>query len=118
MKLTKENATFVGSYTEEGEEKTVSFREQVLVAEAQGILFECPKCAGSHQVLCWFSNPRNAPVVPATAFPRPGRWTFSGDTVETLTLTPSVDLSLVDADHPASDQRCYGHGFVTNGEAV
>lgn len=118
MKLTDLEPSFVGNYREhEGPRGDgVSHFRLPSVEGAQGVLFTCPKCGG-HEVLCWFANPRNAPKVPDAAFPRPGRWTFSGETLDVLTLSPSVDLSGIDKDNPASPSRCYWHGFVQNGEA-
>lgn len=110
MKLTELEAVFVGHYT------PASHRMLESVDGAQGVMFTCPKC-GNHQVLCWFKNPRNALPVPDAAFPRPGRWTFTGDTFDVLTLDPSIDLSRIDGEHPAHPTRCYWHGWVKNGNA-
>lgn len=120
MKLTDLEPTFVGDYhhgTDSPTDRTTYRELGPTVDGAQGVLFICPKC-GNHSILCWFKNPRNAPPVPAEAFPRPGRWTFSGDTFDVLSLTPSVDLSTITPESPASPGRCYWHGFVTNGEAA
>ena len=84
-------------------------------AEADGVMFTCPKCASpekdtsdskrsGHVVLCWFKG-----HVPDSASPGPGRWTFSGNTMEDLTLNPSVFLNGV---------GCGWHGFVKNGDAT
>ena len=64
-------------------------------------------------------NPRGGvPVVPTESFPKMKfRWTATGDTIDTLTLSPSVDLSKIPPEDPASPERCYWHGFVQNGEA-
>lgn len=110
-KLVDLEPEFVGRYAATGHWRLDS------VEGAQGILFVCPKC-GNHSVLCWFKNPRNAPQVPDDAFPRPGRWTFSGDTFDVLTLEPSVDLSVVNEKNPIHPSRCYWHGFIRNGEAT
>lgn len=114
MKLTDLDAVFVGMY-----QKTLitSYQELRSVEGAQGVLFVCPKCQ-NHSILCWFKNPRNSQPVPEDAEPKPGRWTFTGDTIDTLTLTPSVDISKVDAQNPASETRCYWHGFIQNGDAT
>lgn len=118
MKLTDLEATFVGRYhAGTGPADPTSYFQLDSVDGAQGVLFVCPKCQ-KHSVMCWFTNPRNAPVVPDTAFPRPGRWLFSGDTLDALTLSPSVDLSKIDAENPAHPSRCYWHGFVTSGQAA
>jgi hypothetical protein len=112
MRLAELEATFVGEYNAQG-----GFRELPTVEGAQGLLFICPKCQ-NHSVLVWFKNPRNAPVVPIDALPKPGRWSFSGDTINTVSLVPSVDLSKIDTEHPASPCRCYWHGFVKDGDAT
>jgi hypothetical protein len=116
VKLADLEPTFLGQYREDDGGRA-SYRQLDSVEGAQGVLFICPKC-GNHSVLCWFVNPRNAPRVPDSAFPRPGRWTFSGDTFDVLTLTPSVDLSQVTDENPKHPSRCYWHGFLTNGEAI
>jgi hypothetical protein len=82
--------------------------------EADGVMFTCPLCASDsvdtsdgkrsgHVVLCWFVG-----KVPTDASPGPGRWTFSGSTIEDLTLNPSVFLNGV---------GCGWHGWVKNGDA-
>lgn len=123
MRLLDLDAEFVGEYHERG------YRRFNHIEGAQGVLFQCPVCAvgkepgeevddltgerrrffrGAHYVLCWFSNPRNAPAVPADAFPRPGRWQATGETIDTLTLSPSVLLQ----------SGCGWHGWVKNGDAA
>lgn len=110
MKLTELEATFVGKYHEGTDPAdSTSHDELDSVEGAQGVMFVCPEC-GNHSVLCWFKNPRNAPIVPDSAFPKPGRWTFTGETIETLTLAPSVDLSV-------GGVGCLWHGWVKNGDA-
>jgi hypothetical protein len=113
MKLTELEPFFIGEY--QTKDSGVSYRQLASVDGAQGILFICPKC-GNHSILCWFKNPRNAPLVPDEAFPRPGRWTLTGDTFDVLTLSPSIDLSVIDENNPKSESRCYWHGFVENGD--
>lgn len=102
-KLIDLEATFIGAYEHEH-----GWHERMAVDGAQGVQFICPKC-GNHSIVCWFSNPRNAAPVPDAAFPRPGRWAFTGDTIETLTLHPSIDLSGSDG--------CKWHGSVKDGVA-
>lgn len=112
MKLFALEATFIGRYNHDDR----SHYHLPSVEGAQGLLFICPKCQ-NHSVICWFANPRNAPTVPDDAFPGPGRWTLAGDTIDTLSLHPSVDLSKINDKHPAHPGRCYWHGWVANGEA-
>jgi hypothetical protein len=114
-KLIDLEPTFLGNYhVGTGPADPTSYHQLQSVDGAQGVMFTCPKC-GDHQVLCWFTNPRNAPMVPPDAHPLPGRWSFSGDTFDVLTISPSIDLSRIDAKNPAHPSRCYWHGFVENG---
>jgi hypothetical protein len=112
MRLSQLEATFVGKLT-----PTEGFSYLPNAEGAQGLLFLCPLCfaanhgsCGTHSVLCWFSNPRNAPAVPPEVSPKPGRWQFTGDSIEDVTLSPSVHLS-----DPAG---CGWHGWVKNGFAA
>lgn len=80
------------------------------LAQAQGIMFLCPKCwvankgpVGTHCVLVWFRD-RN---VPAACQPTP-RWAVSGTGFSDLTTSPSIHLRT----------GCCWHGFVTNGQAT
>jgi hypothetical protein len=73
----------------------------------QGVGFECPHCR-SVRLCVWFANPicPNPPVDPAAANLRQAthghladhhmgdqHWQRTGDTFETLTLSPSIDCS-------------------------
>lgn len=117
MKLSDLEATFVGKYSpasiDDGKAISESYCELPTVEGAQGLLFICPKC-GNHSILCWFKNPRNAPAVPIETYPKPGRWEFGGDEINSITLTPSVDLSQGKNDKDS----CLWHGFVKNGDAA
>jgi hypothetical protein len=81
-----------------------------------GMTFACPHCAalnpgvvergGPVQFLgVWFANPADGkpPTDGATHL-----WERSGDSFETLTLSPSVDAS----------ESGHWHGFIRNGEIV
>lgn len=83
------------------------------VAEAQYVQFLCPACyrknngpVGTHMVGVGFSDrglldhqgSRNSAG-------EPSRWAVSGDRLDNLTLSPSIDC------------KCW-HGFVTNGEVT
>lgn len=88
------------------------------MAEAQGLLFLCPKCfatnngpVGTHSILCW-SRSRG---VPDAIQPAPGRWTWTGTGFDDVTF---------DGDPPGSarsilltGEGCGWHGFITAGEA-
>lgn len=105
--------------TEIRDSELASHREGTF-AEAQGVLFLCPKCftanggaVGTHSVLCW-SRSRG---VPDSVRPKPGRWTLQGTSIDDLTLdgdpvgnARSVLLT--------SDGGCAWHGFVNNGDAT
>ncbi len=87
------------------------------LAEAQGLQFLCPKCyaekgsrPGVHSIICWFRGRG----VPDDEFPKPGRWTPSGDSLTNLSFVPG------DPPHATSvllTGGCGWHGYVTNGEA-
>lgn len=76
------------------------------VPERKGIAvyFNCP-CGCNHPVSVSFKNPLDGgpPPIPERTY-----WQRTGDTFETLTLTPSI-LRL---------SGCRWHGFITNGEIV
>ena len=122
MRLRDLDAEFVGQYTVG---PPITYRRQGdTIAGAQGVLFQCPKCAtgletgeeegrgfvrGAHYIMVWFSNPQNAPPVPPDAIPTPARWSMAGDTLDTLTLSPSILLP---------GEGCQWHGYVQNGGLV
>lgn len=88
------------------------FRHDATFAEADGIMFLCPKCwkanggpVGTHSVICW------APKVPLTTYPVPGRWNLVG--------TGFADLSLVAGSSSVKlAGGCNWHGHVTAGEVT
>lgn len=89
------------------------FHKVETLAEAQGLLFLCPKCyganagpVGTHSVLAWFKGRG----VPDDAEPGPGRWEPSGTGFPDLTLNPSVDIT--------GFMSCNWHGWIQNGEAT
>lgn len=74
-----------------------------------GLVFLCPICKGTkqnnpddhcHHVGVRFSNPLDG----APAYPR--GWHRTGETLETITLAPSIMML----------DGCKWHGFVENGE--
>jgi len=71
----------------------------------QGVVFLCPKCK-DHYLGVWFVNPVDGKEPWAGGSGH--RWTRAGDTFETLTLTPSIQIVL----------GCKWHGFITKGEAI
>lgn len=101
-----------------GKPDGTSWRRQESAVGAQGILFICPGCAGGHAVVVWFLNPIGASAAPPPFTPV-ARWQREGDSLDNLTLRPSLN-----ADHkqwyPCQQQPCndcHWHGYVTNGIA-
>ena len=72
-----------------------------------GVIFLCPCCVGTDReryLFTLFKNPVDGgPPAPPEGSPR---WTRTVDSFETLTLSPSIDVS-------ASG---HWHGFIQNGE--
>lgn len=77
------------------------------VADAHGVMFECPKCH-NHSVLVWF---KDRPQLHGAWEPL-ARWTATGHTLHDLTLTPSINL-----DTPGAT-GCKWHGWLMNGDAA
>lgn len=115
------NGRFIGDYNRESK----TYHELESMIGAQGVMFQCPKCAqgkpitesdegylcvpGAHYVICWFRNPKNARPVPDDIDPGPGRWTAWGDNIANLTLTPSINLP---------GKGCGWHAYVRDGIAT
>lgn len=82
----------------------------VTIAEADGIVFVCPKCfaangnqrPGVHSIICW------RPRVPADVTPGPGRWEFIGTCLDDLSLVAGSSSVLLMGG-------CNAHFFVRNG---
>lgn len=128
MRLRELGAEFIGRYRVENGH--VCHTRQDTLEGAQGVMFQCPKCAdglergeedgrqffrGAHYVICWFRNPRGAEPVPADATPGPGRWWAEGTGLDDLTFThgePSMAKSVL------LTAGCGWHGFVENGDAT
>lgn len=119
MKLTELNPRWVGAGGE-----GVSDKDGNPVPERHGVglSFDCPcaSCAAKRtgneesdfylRVFVGFANPLDGGP---PHDPRPGaQWQRTGDTFETLTLTPSIQR------HRVGDGGCDWHGFVTNGEVT
>lgn len=84
------------------------------LAEANGIMFLCPKCytdnggpVGTHRIICWFANHG----IPDDAVPGPGRWNVQCTCIDDLSFVGpganSVKLTV----------GCMWHAYVTNGDA-
>ena len=129
MRLRDLDAEFVGNARVEDGSRC--YRRQDSIEGAQGLSFQCPKCAvgkergeedgrghykGAHYILCWFRNPRGAEKVPDDWTPGPGRWWVeSGTTIDDITFghgePPMAKSVLLTAG-------CGWHGFVEHGEAI
>lgn len=81
----------------------------------QGLLFDCPVHGGEHKIGVPFENPIDGGPKTRRGQGKNGDkwWTRTGETFETLTLTPSLHMKDGDPDDPASPT--HWHGFVTNG---
>lgn len=120
MRLTDLDAHFIGNRTADG-----SFVRMTSLFGAQGVMFQCPKCAEGkergeedgrrfvHSVICWFKTPIGADPVPDDAFPKPGRWNPSGTSLDDLTFVEPGAVSVL-----LTGEGCGWHGFVRNGEAT
>jgi hypothetical protein len=108
MKLTELEPEFLKLESEDTW-RTIS---STLVADADGIIFKCPKCfienngpVGTHSVICWKLH------VPLTIHPKPGRWNLIGYSF--------YDLSIrADSTNSSSIRLggCGAHFFVEAGE--
>jgi hypothetical protein len=74
----------------------------------QGIVFLCPKCK-DHYLGVYFSNPIDGKLPYLREGQNSGHlWSRTGDTFETLSITPSIRV--VDG--------CAWHGYVTAGDII
>lgn len=103
------------------DEKTSEYVDDL--ADAQGIMFQCPRCAagkpveeedgqrfvrGAHSVICWFADRG----VPDERTPGPGRWRPGGTSIDDLTFVGPGSASVL------LTSGCGWHGFVRNGDAA
>lgn len=85
--------------------------EGVSMAEADGIMFLCPRCfaanagsVGTHSVICWRPRvPQHENLV------GPGRWEMTGSGMADLTLVAGSSSVLLTSG-------CRAHFFVKGGE--
>lgn len=129
MRLRDLDAEFIQHIAPNPDMPHGGYRRVGTLEDAQGIVFQCPKCAigcdpgeedgrrfvrGAHYVLCWFRNPRTLPPVADDVDPKPGRWWAVGTGIDDLTFdfgTPPIAKSVLLL------AGCGWHGFVTNGDA-
>lgn len=126
MRLRDLDAHFIGEY-KINSEGCATYRMVEDMRDAQGVMFQCPKCAqgkptgeedgrkfvaGAHSIICWFMHPINSQQVPDEASPKPGRWIAAGTGLDDLTFVgPNAASVLLTGG-------CNWHGFVKNGEAT
>lgn len=82
------------------------------------VQFRCPGCQ-KERIVIPFANPLDGKAPDPSMNFRGVLWTRSGETLETLTLTPSVAFAHVNGGYdgmPRTD--CHWHGWVRNGETV
>jgi hypothetical protein len=126
MKLTDLDPDWIHDY-DLGPPRTYTRSADLSIANAQGIIFLCPKCyaanggeVGTHSVLVWFRG-RGVPdsAEPGATYkpgenpdyPQgrpPARWEATGTGFADLTTKPSIWLK----------SGCGWHGWITNGEAA
>ena len=106
MKLIELNPRFLGAG---GEGITNADGLPAPEREGVGVIFTCPcgKCDEFHECYVPFTNPLDGGS-PIDGHPT---WQRTGDTFETLTLTPSILRSV-------NKGGCGWHGFITNGEVL
>lgn len=75
-----------------------------------GVLFTCPcgRCDAQHDCYVPFTNPLDGGPAVNDGH---ATWTRTGDTFETLTVTPSILRS-------TNRGGCGWHGFITAGEVI
>lgn len=99
-KLTELNAKFIGAG---GPGVFNADMTPATPRSGVGIVMDCP-CGCDSQLYVGFHNPLDGGPALESGSPR---WSRTGDTIETLTLTPSV----------LRKGPCGWHGFITDGEA-
>jgi hypothetical protein len=113
MRLSKLNAQLITRHTLDGR---ITHGPAASLADADGILFLCPKCfrenngpVGTHSCICWFVG-----KVPDSAEPGPGRWNPTGTGIEDLTFVPSLGHEHCSVK---LNGGCEFHFNIVNGEA-
>ncbi len=76
------------------------------ICGGQGVLFDCP--IHGHNLYAPFENPIGGAEIYDPAHPERVRWHREGETIETLTLSPSIRV--------CTPGYCEWHGFIRNGE--
>lgn len=107
MKLTDLDPKFYGMG---GEGISNAEGTPVPARKGMGLIFNCPcgKCNEMRRLAIPFANPLDGGPPYDEKIGRGALWQRTGDTFETLTLTPSI-LRM---------EECKWHGFITNGEII
>lgn len=104
LKLTELNPEWLGRGGEGVYDKD---HNPISYTHGAGISFDCP-CGCEKKIAIMFNNPLDGKRFSN----RNAYWDRSGDTFETLTLSPSI-LNWNIEDHSE-----HWHGFITNGEII
>lgn len=99
MRLADLDARFIGNG---GEGVTDKDGNPVPYRPGVAVVFDCPKCGADHPGCIEFTNPLDGGPPARTDG---HTWQREGDTIDTLTLRPSI-----------LRKDCGWHGFITNGE--
>lgn len=102
MRLTDLNPVFVGG----GGDGISMNGEDVPRREGVGVMLDCPCGAGTCRLYVPFANPLDGGPQHASQ-----GWQRTGDTFETLSLTPSILRRISTCD-------CQWHGYIRNGEII
>ena len=114
MKLVDLNPHWlIAGYREEGD--VMSAAQHDINSEAaqkrhrMGVSFDCPKCERqyNHRLAVYFTNPLDGGPKVWRYGVEEFLWNRSGDTFETLTLSPSINWL-----------EGHWHGFIKNGEVT
>jgi hypothetical protein len=105
MKLTELAAGFYGAG---GDGISNADGSPVPKRDGLGVILECPCGACGENMALQFRNPLDGG---AMREPNQPSWQRTGDTLETLTLRPSVY-------RPKEKGGCGWHGYITNGDAA
>lgn len=87
--------------------------EPVPLRVGVGLRFNCPCGCGAPGYVP-FSNPLDGGPAVDTAH---DKWERTGDTYDTITLTPSI-LKTKWQDKDGNSHGCGWHGYITNGEII
>jgi hypothetical protein len=83
-----------------------------------GVQFLCPACRQT-RIVVPFAKPDGGPPDPSMNM-HGVLWRHTGDTLDTLTLSPSVDARHTNFDDDLANApvECRWHGWVTSGAAI